>query len=53
MLEPTVREPSLVLFSISNQNHIKVHGFHIGLHPWLIFGLLNSSYGTYCTVYSI
>jgi len=43
MLEPTVREPILVLFSISNQNHITVHGFHVGLHPWLASGVLSSS----------
>ena len=46
MLEPAVREPSLVLFSISNQNHITVHGSHVSLHPWLVSGLLTSNYGT-------
>ena len=53
ILEPPATEPSLVSFSISNQNHITVHGFHICLHPWLVSGLLSSSYGTQCTVYSI
>ena len=51
--KPPAREPSLVSFSISNQNHITVHGFHVGLHPWLVSGLLSPSYGTQCTVYSI
>ena len=53
ILEQPAREPSLVSFSISNQNHITVHGFHLGLHSWLVSGLLSPSYGTQCTVYSI
>merc|ERR1712081_75721 len=40
------REPSLVSFSISTQNHITVHGFPVGLHPWLVSGLQSPSYGT-------
>ena len=43
-LEPLAREPSLVSYSISNQNHIPEHNFHIGLPCWLVLIVLSYIY---------
>merc|ERR1711954_607792 len=40
---------------ISNKNHFTVHEIHIGLHPWLVSGLLSSGFvhSVLCTVNSL